>query len=40
MRNFKVEFDNLIKEIIVPAFKAIGFKKKNNNFYKSTNDLI
>ena len=40
MRNFKVEFDNLIKEIIAPAFKAIGFKKKNNNFYKSTNDLI
>lgn len=39
-RDFKTEFDNLIKEIIAPTFKMIGFKKKANNFYKSTNDLI
>ncbi len=39
-RDYNTEFDNLIKEIITPTFKIIGFKKKANNFFKSTNDLI
>jgi hypothetical protein len=38
-RDYKMEFDNLIKEIIAPTFKERGFKKKVNNFYKATSDL-
>lgn len=39
-RDFKVEFDNLIKEVIAPILKENGFKKKASNFYKPSHDLI
>jgi hypothetical protein len=39
-RNFQVEFDNLIKEIVNPALKKIGFKKSVRNYKKSINDIV
>lgn len=38
-RDFKKEFDDLVKEIS-PLFKERGFKKKSNYIYKSTTELI
>lgn len=31
---------NIIKDIISPLFKDLGFRKKGNNFYRQINDII
>jgi len=33
-RDFKIEFEALLKEIVVPIFQGLGFKKNGNNFYR------
>lgn len=38
-RDFKSEFDSIIKEVIAPIFKANGFKKNGNNFYRDLGEV-
>jgi hypothetical protein len=38
-RDFKSEFDSIIKEVISPIFKANGFKKNGNNFYHDLGEI-
>lgn len=38
-RDFKSEFDSIIKEVITPYFKANGFKKNGNNFYRDLEEV-
>ncbi|MBR9778018.1 MAG: DUF4304 domain-containing protein [Cytophagales bacterium] len=38
-RDFKTEFDSIIKEVIAPIFKANGFKKNGNNFYRDLGEV-
>ena len=35
-----VEFNNIVKNVIAPGFKEIGFKSKGLDFYRRTNDII
>jgi hypothetical protein len=39
-RDFQTEFDNLIKEIINPTLKNLGFKKNARNYKKIVNDIV
>ena len=38
-RNLKSEFDSIITEVIAPVFKANGFKKNGNNFYRDLGEI-
>jgi hypothetical protein len=37
--NLKTEFDETLKEVIIPFFKEFGFKRKSQNFYRQINDI-
>lgn len=39
-RNLQFEFDEILKNIVYPFFKELGFKKNGNGFNKKTNELI
>lgn len=39
-RNFQAEFDNLIKEIVNPILKNLGFKKNARSYKKNINDIV
>lgn len=32
-RDYKIEFESIVKEVIAPIFKELGFRKNANNFY-------
>ena len=38
-RDFKIEFETLVKEIVVPIFQGLGCKKNGNNFYREINGI-
>ena len=38
-RDYKIEFDSIVKEIIAPIFKELGFRKNANNFYRDLNSI-
>lgn len=38
-RDIKSEFDSIIKDVIAPFFKANGFKKNGNNFYRDLGEV-
>lgn len=33
-RDYKKEFESIIKEVIAPTFKDLGFRKSGNNFFR------
>ncbi len=33
-RDFKIEFETLVKEVVTPIFQGLEFKKNGNNFYR------
>jgi hypothetical protein len=37
--NLKTDFDEIFKEVIVPFFKDLGFKRKTQHFARQTNDI-
>jgi len=37
--NLKTEFDEILKETIIPFLKGFGFKRKSQNFYRQVNDI-
>lgn len=39
-RNFKEEFDDIIKNVIAPIFKEKGFKKYGLNFHRESGEII
>ena len=38
-RDFKIEFESIVKEIIAPIFKELGFRKNANNFYRDLDTI-
>jgi hypothetical protein len=38
-RNLQLEFDEILKNLVFPFFKELGFKKSGNGFNKKTNEL-
>ncbi|UXD71813.1 DUF4304 domain-containing protein (plasmid) [Sphingobacterium faecium] len=38
-RNLQLEFDEILKNIVFPFFKELGFKKKGNVFNKKTSEI-
>ena len=38
-RHFKSELDSIVKEIVAPIFKELGFKKKGYNFYRGYGEV-
>jgi hypothetical protein len=38
--NLKSDFDDILKETIIPFFKDLGFKRKTHHFARKTNDII
>ena len=39
-RNLQIEFDEILRLIIQPFFKELGFKKNGNGFNNKTNEII
>lgn len=39
-RDFQNEFDDIVKEIIIPFFKELGFKRNGKSFNKKINDIV
>ncbi len=39
-RNLQLEFDEILKNLVFPFFKELGFKKNGNGFNKKTSELI
>ena len=38
--NLKTDFDTIFKDVIIPFFKELGFKRKAQNFVRQTNDIV
>lgn len=38
-RNLQLEFDEILKNLVFPFFKELGFKKNGNGFNKKTSEL-
>jgi hypothetical protein len=38
-RDFQVEFDEILKNLVVPFFKELGFKKSGNGFNRKTGEI-
>ncbi len=38
-RDFKIEFETLVKEVVAPIFQGLDFKKNGNNFYREINGI-
>lgn len=38
-RNLQLEFDEILKNLVFPLFKELGFKKSGNGFNKKTNEI-
>ncbi|MCG8389587.1 MAG: DUF4304 domain-containing protein [Cytophagales bacterium] len=38
-RDFKLEFDSIVKETIAPILKELGFRKNGNNFYRDLGSI-
>ncbi|KIQ20888.1 hypothetical protein RT99_12780 [Flavobacterium sp. MEB061] len=39
-RNLQLEFDEILKNLVFPFFKELGFRKKDNGFNKKTSEII
>ncbi len=38
-RDYKIEFETIVKEVITPIFRKFGFRKSGNNFYREINSI-
>jgi hypothetical protein len=38
-RNLQLEFDEILKNLVFPFFKELGFRKKGNGFNKKTSEI-
>jgi len=38
-RDYKIEFETIVQEVIAPVFQGLGFKKNGNNFYREINGI-